>query len=221
MLIGLTGYAGSGKDTLADALVKLFGFRKFSYSDELRNEVIAAFPGVTLEHLISPVWKEVPSNLLILAACRDKAFVEAVITAAYVDGTIPTALVEDQHAPLSPRQVQQWWGTEYRRKQDPDYWVKLARTAEKLRIQPANWVYPAVRFVNEVNDIHNHGGTIINVRRPGVGPVNTHISDNAALPSWGEVVNDGTVADMDERAEALYQALTRKANADRARPAAV
>lgn len=37
MIIGLTGYAQSGKDTVADILVKNFGYKRVAFADPIRN----------------------------------------------------------------------------------------------------------------------------------------------------------------------------------------
>jgi hypothetical protein len=37
MIIGLSGYAGCGKDTVADLLVKDFGYAKYSFADYVRK----------------------------------------------------------------------------------------------------------------------------------------------------------------------------------------
>ena len=37
LLIGLTGYAGVGKDTVADLMVKDYGFIRFAFADKLKN----------------------------------------------------------------------------------------------------------------------------------------------------------------------------------------
>jgi len=64
------------------------------------------------------------------------------------------------------RQVLQVWGTEFRRYQDPDYWVKMARghiilqdaTARRLPL-----VFTDVRFQNEIDMLYDHGFLIVHV----------------------------------------------------------
>ncbi len=45
-LVGLSGYARSGKDTVAAFLVAEYGYRKIAFADRLRNFVLALFPSV-------------------------------------------------------------------------------------------------------------------------------------------------------------------------------
>lgn len=49
-LIGLTGFAGSGKDTLADSLIELFGFTKYSLANPIKRGI------ETLFSLDSGIW---------------------------------------------------------------------------------------------------------------------------------------------------------------------
>ena len=42
-LVGLTGLAGSGKDTVANIMATHFGYRKFAFADPLYLEIADAF----------------------------------------------------------------------------------------------------------------------------------------------------------------------------------
>lgn len=57
MIVGLTGYARSGKDTIADFLVKEHGFKKIAFADPLREGLLAINPlvgdGVRLVDVIN------------------------------------------------------------------------------------------------------------------------------------------------------------------------
>src|SRR5690606_29398259 len=44
--IGLTGYAGSGKDTTADYLVEHYGFVRVAFADKLKEFALASTPAV-------------------------------------------------------------------------------------------------------------------------------------------------------------------------------
>lgn len=137
-LVGLAGYAGSGKDTAADVLVEL-GWERVAFAGPLKE--LAARIG----------W----------------------------DG------VKDEHG----RRLLQDLGVGCRDVLGADVWVDalLARL-------PARAVVTDVRFPNEVDAIHDHGGLVVRVVRAGVVPVNGHVSETALddldLPV---VVNDGPV----------------------------
>ncbi|KKL08273.1 hypothetical protein LCGC14_2577500 [marine sediment metagenome] len=67
------------------------------------------------------------------------------------------------------RQVLQVWGTEFRRGQDPDYWVKMARGQILLRgadRHPHPLVFTDVRFQNEIDMLRDHGFLIVHVDMP-------------------------------------------------------
>ena len=43
MILGITGLIGSGKDTIADYLIRFHGFKKLSYAEPLKDSVAAVF----------------------------------------------------------------------------------------------------------------------------------------------------------------------------------
>lgn len=48
MIIGLTGYAQSGKDTVAEILVSKYGFRRVAFADKIRELLYAMNPKIII-----------------------------------------------------------------------------------------------------------------------------------------------------------------------------
>ncbi len=158
LLIGLTGPAGSGKDSAADALVHLAGFTKVAFADALRAEVCAAF-GVPLQYLTARDTKEHPIQALALSRCMVMGFL-ATLREQQLD--------LDEDAPRSARQIMQWWGTEFRRARDENYWIARAvQRIKRLHKQGKSVVLTDVRFPNEADAIRALGGVVWQVWRPG------------------------------------------------------
>ena len=141
MIIGICGFIGSGKDTVADYLVNFHEFRRESFASTLKDAVSAVFgwdrtmlEGRTKEarewrEQIDPWW----ANRL----------------------DMPT---------LTPRWVLQYWGTEVCRKAfHDDIWI--ASLENKLRNSRDSVVISDCRFPNEISSIKNAGGSIVWVRR--------------------------------------------------------
>lgn len=186
-IIGLTGFAGAGKDTVADLLVAHFGFRKLAFADALRAEVSEAF-GIEIAHLVHPSTKNMPiAALAMRKAPRD--FLAAVALTVGNDGRTPAGLLSDAwlDQPRSPRTICQWWGTEYRRSVEPRYWTRivLERITEATRNGSSRFVITDVRFPNEADVVHSAGGVVWMITRPGLNlsstPEGTHISATSGL----------------------------------------
>lgn len=65
------------------------------------------------------------------------------------------------------RRLLQWWGTDFRRAQEENYWVKRAeRIAYAASKQGFTPVFTDVRFPNEAKMIRSHGGIIVRVEAP-------------------------------------------------------
>jgi hypothetical protein len=141
MIIGVCGFIGSGKDTIADYLVNFHEFRRESFASTLKDAVAAVFgwdrtmlEGRTKEarewrEQVDPWWAERLS--------------------------MPT---------LTPRWVLQYWGTEVCRKAfHDDIWI--ASLENKLRNSKDHVVISDCRFPNEISSIKNAGGKIVWVQR--------------------------------------------------------
>lgn len=172
VLLGLAGHANAGKDTVAQLISIHAGAARFAFSDGLYQEVGRAF-GVSIAGVLAMrSTKDTPMDCLALYRCMSPGFVEA----------LPDHIRAEPYKARSPRNIMQWWSTEYRRAQNPAYWVAAAQqTILGLWTQaspPPGIVVTDVRFPNEAELIRNLGGFIWKVERPGSSPVPTgHISE--------------------------------------------
>lgn len=154
LILGLTGRAGAGKDTVADVLCEAHQFYRFAFADPLRAEVVDAFkidPGLFL-----PPHKEQRIDALAIDRSADRDFVIAMSKRG-----------KSMTAPRSPREIMQWWGTEYRREQQPHYWTRKAGDAlhDAMRRGFRRIVITDVRFENEAAFVRYHGGKMWRVKR--------------------------------------------------------
>lgn len=140
-VIGIVGFIGSGKDTIADHLVKNFEFVRDSFAAPLKDAAAAVFgwnrlmlEGTTAE---SREWRN----------------------------QVDTWWAERLQIPnLTPRWVLQHWGTEVLRESfHDDIWI--ASLEHRLASANHNTVISDVRFPNEMLAIKRAQGTLIRVVR--------------------------------------------------------
>lgn len=145
MIVGVCGFIGSGKDTIADYLVNIHQFRRDSFAATLKDAVSAVF-GWDRDMLEgrskkSREWRET----------RDEWW---------------TKRLEQE---ITPRRMLQLWGTEVCRSGfHDDIWI--ASLENKLRNSGDDVVISDCRFPNEISAIKNAGGIVIHVVR-GEEPV--------------------------------------------------
>lgn len=191
-LIGLTGAAGAGKDSVAVRLHGRHGYLSIAFATALRSEIAYAW-NVPVELLLERKTKEARMPSLALGMCRDMSFVA-------------WAYARDMQLaePRSPRYVMQLWGTEYRRAKDPDYWVRIVDEWIKRKHAAGyrHLVITDVRFPNEAALIRHYGGKLLRVVRPSLAGLADdtaqHASEQqaAALQVDGDILNDGTLHDL-------------------------
>ena len=140
MIIGVCGFIGSGKDTVADYLVNLHHFRRESFANTLKDAVSAVFgwDRTMLEGRTKQAreWREQQDNWW----------------------TNRLGIV------ITPRWVLQNWGTEVCRNGfHDDIWI--ASLENKLRNSTDDVVISDCRFPNEIQAIKQSGGIVVRVVR--------------------------------------------------------
>jgi len=141
MIIGVCGFIGSGKDTVADYLTNFHGFRRESFANSLKDAVAYVFG-----------W--------------DRTMLEGRTTQARAwREQVDTWWAERLEMPdLTPRLMLQLWGTEVCRKGfHDDIWI--ASLENKLRTSTDNIVISDCRFPNEIKSIKAAGGIVVRVKR--------------------------------------------------------
>lgn len=162
IVIGFGYMNRSGKDSAAAEIIKKrnpqYDVRRYAFADELKRECNEAI--------------EKAGSLPELFYQMDEQLPEWVQLEADIDMTDP----------LCPygkcRTLLQWWGSEYRREQEPLYWV--TRMAERLYTdRPQVALITDMRFPNEMGWIRNggHEGYVVRVDRPEGPPGTGHHSE--------------------------------------------
>jgi hypothetical protein len=141
MIIGVCGFIGSGKDTIADYLVNLHHFRRESFANTLKDAVAQVFG-----------W--------------DRTMLEGRTKQAreWREQVDPWWAKRLGIPHLTPRYILQQWGTEVCRKNfHDDIWI--ASLENKLRNSRDDVVISDCRFPNEIRAIKQAGGIVVRVVR--------------------------------------------------------
>jgi hypothetical protein len=175
-VIGLHGYAQSGKDTVASMLD---GYKRLAFADRLRECTYALDPMVEFHD------RHVRLQSIVDMHGWDYAKVNC-----------------DE-----VRRLLQVFGTEVGRELIRDMiWVDIVldQIADGLGEDEEQFVITDMRFINEVNGLLQFGEDMMvpvelwKITRPGVGPVNTHVSDAGLDDDLFDLIieNDGTLEDL-------------------------
>lgn len=204
MLIGLTGRAGSGKDTVYETMYGLFNevrpVVRIAFADLLKKSALA-----TLKDVNDGSWVELADKLKS-------------------DGRILVDL-GDEKIEISGREFLQRYGTEAHRDLfGQDFWVDaVLPPLEPLDFgpflhSPEIYVVTDVRYDNEASRIREYGGFVWLIDRPGDAIEESEHASEA--PVSEELIdylipNDGTLDELkDHIAKTIIVSLTEKQRAE-------
>jgi hypothetical protein len=166
--IGLSGWAKSGKDTVAQYLVENHGFTRISFADPMRDALLALDPYVPYMGL----------HMRLSGVIHFRGWDSA-------KRDVPEI-----------RQLLQRFGTEVGRNMfGQNFWVEQA-IERATRYEKV--VFSDCRYTNEADAVKSVGGVVWRVSRPEVSAVNDHTSEqdlnNYAFDA--HIDNDSTIENL-------------------------
>lgn len=185
-IIGLAGYAGSGKDEVGKLLVRQ-GYEKLAFADRVKELTLA----------LDPICAFMPSSPFLLKRPWLRFVTPMRFYRLWTLSDLIAAFGAEDAKRCFPevRRVYQKLGTDVCRSLNPDVWVdELVKKID----HETSYVITDVRFPNEVEAIHALGGEVWWVNREGHGPLNGHVSESSidlADMDW-IVDNNGSLGDL-------------------------
>lgn len=198
LVIGFGYKALSGKDECVKHLAKVLKANKVcvtSFAKTLRSEIHKEMHSIAIAEHISP---------------RD-ALKELCYRAGVPYESEASASKSDPHG--KQRALLQWWGTEYRRESDKEYWIRKV-AQEIAQKSPSVVLISDVRFPNEFDFVKSLGGYMVNIHRLGIaslkGAVAEHSSENylAHYAFDFTLENDSDIKTLHSRARDLFTTIT-------------
>jgi hypothetical protein len=187
IVVGFGYKARRGKDTAVTALVKAFSrvATRYAFGDALKSEVdCAKFDQYMQDGMPMADWNPT----------RGMRHLCKWAGVPYTEGE------------SKQRALLQWWGTEYRRAESPDYWVNILK--ERLALeQPKYALIPDVRFLNEFMLCDY----TVRMDRPGfeIDDGRHHISEVGldALPasSWTHIIEATATEQVQQKAIGFFR----------------
>jgi hypothetical protein len=199
MIIGISGYSGSGKDTLGRIIQYIMGGKGpdglFSFSIEKAianplefDEVLEDSSEWEIKKFAGKL-KDIASHLtgIDIEDFEDQEFKKTNL------GREWWTTCDEGWQPMTVREFLQKLGTDaLRTGLHPNVWVNALMADYD---EDSNWVITDTRFPNEAMAIKEKGGIIIRIDRPGFKPINDHPSE-IALNGWNFDYKIANVSDL-------------------------
>lgn len=215
MILGFAGKAATGKTTAAKYLQPLLDkeCKIIPMAMVLRDEVEAFLRAIDAEASVPLVYGCQDDKVRIFYVDEQKALEQCSKWTHFIT---EHQEIQDRSGltAVTVRRILQWWGTEYRRAQDPDYWTKAwGRKISEYDVEQIYVLVDDVRFMNELKVIKEHGGLIVKIERPGFDGANNHASETSLddYADWdGKILNDGTLQEFERKVEMLVGSLIQR-----------
>jgi len=203
MIIGISGYSGSGKD-LVGTIIQEISLNKWhikKWAGKLKT-IASILTGIPVENfedqefkktLLGPEWgtvKDIPLNEVPVFA--DIQFNSLMTVRDFLQKLGTDAIRDSLHENTWVNATM----IDYK-KESSECGISKIGTIVNCVDYP-NWIITDTRFPNEAEAIKKAGGIVVRINRPGVQPINPHPSETS-LDDWSfdaVINNDGDVSDI-------------------------
>lgn len=198
MIVGFAGKAATGKTTAAHHLAPLLDdeCKIIPMAMVLRDEVEAFLRAVGADESVPLVYGDQDDKVRVFYVEESIAKQECLKWSSFIDDHQEIQNKVGQTA-VTVRRILQWWGTEYRRAEDPDYWTKAwSRKIHQFDLSTTDILVDDIRFTNELETLKADGGLIVKIERPGFDGAGNHSSETSLdhYADWHSViVNAGSL----------------------------
>ena len=222
MLIGLTGKAGSGKDTVAGMLQKInpnlevyalassiyeiaerwLGLTEAYAHRDIKESTIAIVIDDTFNSLDLIIWDMFKDKHCDITYESVKKCAKAIITTLTKDSV--TQIADNHYLVTSFRKILQTIGTEgFRDNVSETFWLDIAPST--------NIIISDIRFPNEASWVKAFHGYLINVHRQDMEfiPESEHSSESGVgdVEFWDFIDNDGSLEDLKLEVKETYNVI--------------
>lgn len=220
MLISFRGAIGCGKTTACNHLVTNHNFTRVSFADPLKSEVFD-FLWSQPERTPGPqahLWERLRSETENREDFPRPDWDFRGMDLYYISDDMKLQWVNERKGKLRP--LLQWWGTEYRRAEDENYWVSKAATyMQDLLTAGRDLCMDDCRFDNELELIKTLGGKQVFIIAPeaekqalarsggGAVGIKGHASegmlDPKNPPNDAIILNDGSLESLLQKVDCI------------------
>jgi hypothetical protein len=173
MIIGLTGYAQSGKDTVAKILVDQYGYTRVAFADKIRDFLYET----------NPMYDSIAGEPLFVKARVDRDGWEKAKQSPQIRRLL-------QNSGVAARKVfgESFWVDQVLNNLDP---------ADNIVITDVRFINEA-DSIKLLCRITNQEGQIWRIKRPGIDAVNGHVSEHEMDKYKVDQIftNNGTLDDL-------------------------
>ena len=179
-IIGLTGYAGTGKDTVREMLARDHGYHGMAFADPIREMIARLFTGA-----------EISTDFIHERELKEATIPALGVSYRHLAQTLGTEWGRAVHSELWVRLA-----------------VARMQAISAETFHTLAFVFSDVRFPNEAEMIRSRGGQVWRVERPGTAPVRAHPSESnvAEIEADRVICNTGSVEQLWCQVDALMEA---------------